>query len=323
MTSELDAGSLITPLVSVSITAYNSERWLARALDSVLKQQTTFPIEIVIGDDCSQDGTVDIAHSYQERYPTIIKVFDRPRNVGIQRNYYETLGRCRGKFIAWLDADDYWTDPDKLAIQVGVLESDASISVCCHYVRWVSVDGTIKRDRYPSLPSGRYGLEEILRHAFIPTASAVFRNGAQRNLPQWYFDIAPTTDWPVWVLSALSGDIVLVDREMADYWLTPDSACWSKGDLYWYGMDARFYEHVESVLPAQWHRLVRKEKGKRYEAIAYSTRKQGDYVASREAAFKAFRAPFLRDSLGSKTKALVAALVREMEWRLKGRRAAG
>jgi glycosyltransferase involved in cell wall biosynthesis len=322
MAQELDAASRSTPLVSVSITAYNSERWLARALDSVLNQRIAFPIEIVIGDDCSQDGTVDVARSYQEKYPDIVKVFGRSRNVGIQRNYYETLDRCRGKFTAWLDADDYWTDPDKLAIQVDVLESDPSISVCCHYVRWISVGGKVERERYPSLAPGRYGLEEILRHAFIPTASAVFRTGAHRNLPEWYFEIAPTTDWPVWILSALSGDIVVLDKVMADYWLTPNSACWSKGDLYWYGMDARLYEHVESVLPEKWHRLVRVEKGKRYEAIAFVTRKQGDYTGSRQAAIKAFRSPFLLDSLGSKSKSLVAAVAREMAWKFKGKKAA-
>src|SRR5580692_1551829 len=111
---ELDRDDLAVPLLSVSITAYNSAEWLARALDSVLMQRTTFPIEIVIGDDCSQDGTVAIAHAYRDRNPDMIRVFERSKNVGIQRNYYDTLANCRGKYIAWLDADDYWIDSDKL-----------------------------------------------------------------------------------------------------------------------------------------------------------------------------------------------------------------
>jgi glycosyltransferase involved in cell wall biosynthesis len=281
-------------------------------------QRVDFPIEIIIGDDCSHDDTVSIARSYQERHPDVVKVFERQKNVGIQRNYYETLSRCRGRHTAWLDADDYWTDPEKLSIQVGVLESDPHINVCCHYARWVSVGGEVKRARYPAISPGRYGLEEIVRHDFIPTASAVFRTGAHRNLPDWYFEIAPTTDWPVWVSSALTGDIVLLDRVMADYWLTPNSACWSKGDLYWYGMDVRFYERIESIIPARLHRSVRFEKGARYEAISYWVRKHGDFVASRKAAIQALRAPYFRDRIGSKTKNLLAALFREMEWRVKG-----
>jgi hypothetical protein len=84
-------------------------------------------------------------------------------------------------------------------------------------------------------------------------------------------------------------------------------------------MDAQFYEQIESILPSKWHRLARAEKGKRYESIAYLLRKQGDFAASRDAAFKSFLSPFLMDNVGSKTKALLASLVREAEWRLKGR----
>ncbi len=76
---------------------------------------------------------------------------------------------------------------------------------------------------------GRYGLEEILHHNFVPSPSVMFRSGLHRQLPPWYFDIAPTTDWPLWVLAALSGDIVLLDRVMADYMLTPKSNFMSKG----------------------------------------------------------------------------------------------
>jgi glycosyltransferase involved in cell wall biosynthesis len=307
----------LTPMVSVSITSYNSAMYLSRALESVLSQRAEFAIEVVVGDDCSQDDTVRIANAYKERHPRTIRVFERPKNAGIQRNYYETLARCRGKYIAWLDADDYWTDPEKLGLQVAALEADPTVSVCVHPVRWVTPSGEVKRV-YPEMRAGRYGIEEIVRHDFIPTASAVFRNGFLGGLPSWYFEIAPTTDWPVWVLSALRGDILLLDRVMADYWLTPTSACWSKGDLFWYQMDARFYERIESILPSKWHRLARAEKGRRYESMAYALRKQGDFTASREAAWKAFRSPFPLDNLGSKAKALLAATVREAEWRMKG-----
>jgi glycosyltransferase involved in cell wall biosynthesis len=307
-----------TPLVSVAITAFNSADWLARALDSVLEQRTSFPFEITIGDDCSEDATIRIAHSYRERHPDVIKVLERAKNVGIQRNYYETFEQCRGKFIAWLDADDYWTNPVKLAIQVETLEADPSISVCCHYVRWITSDGMVKREKFPYMSPGRFGLEEILRSCFVPTPSVMFRNGIQRQLPAWYFDLAPITDWPIWVLSAMSGDIVLLDRVMADYVHTPGSASTSKGTMFLYNIEVRFYDAIESILPAKWRRFVRAEKGKRYEMIAYWIRKQGDFTASRQAAIKAFRSPYLMDNVGSKTKSLLAAAVREAEWRLRG-----
>jgi glycosyltransferase involved in cell wall biosynthesis len=306
------------PLVSVSITAFNAETWLARALDSVLRQQLDFPIEIVIADDCSQDSTLRIAHCYRERHPELIRVLERSRNLGIQRNTYETLNECRGKYIAWLDSDDYWTDPEKLSNQVKVLEADPTISVCSHFVRWVTPQGEVKREKYPSLPAGRVGLEEVIRHNFLPTPSVVFRNGIQRGLPPWYFELESLSDWPIWVLAALQGDAVLLDRVMADYMLAPGSSMTSRGELFWCRMDAEFYEKIESILPGRWHRLVRAEKGRRYESMAYLLRKQGDFTASRVAALKAFRSPSLLDNVGSKTKALLASIARESEWRLRG-----
>jgi len=317
---ELNSAPPQTPVVSVAITAFNAENWLSRALDSVLEQQTSFPIEIVIGDDCSQDASVSIAHSYRERYPDMIRVLERTKNIGIQRNYYEIFEKCRGKFIAWLDADDYWTDPHKLAIQVEKLESDPSISACCHFVREVTSDGRLKRDKAPAMSAGRYGLEELLRYNFVPSASAMFRNGIQRKLPAWYFDIGPISDWPIWVLAALSGDVVLLDNVMAAYVLYPGSAFSGQGALFAYKMDAEFYERIESILPSKWHRLARTEKFKRYESLAYWLRKQGDFAGSRKAAVKAFCSPFPMDGWGSKTKALLGAVVREAEWRLRGGR---
>jgi glycosyltransferase involved in cell wall biosynthesis len=308
------------PLVSAAITAFNSAKWLPRAIDSVLSQRAKFPIEIVIGDDCSQDATLDVARSYQERYPGVIKILERPNNIGIQRNYYETFENCRGKYIAWLDADDYWTDPEKLAIQTDVFESDSSVNVCCHFVRRVTVTGEVKNERYPSIAPGRYGLEEIIRHCFMSSPSIMFRNGIHHDLPGWYFDFPNMTDWPVLVVAALTGDIVLLDRTMADYMFTPGSAFESKGPLKWNEMDARFYELIESVLPARWHRLVRAEKGKRYEYVAYLLRKQGNFTDSWLAAVKAFRSPAIMDNVASKTKSLLAATVREAQWRLGGSR---
>lgn len=315
---ELDSASSLTPVVSVAITAFNSANWLPRALDSVLAQRANFPIEIVIGDDFSQDETVQIARSYRERHPGVIKVLERTRNVGIQRNYYETFESCQGKYIAWLDADDYWTDPQKLTIQVETMESDPSINLCGHFIRVVATDGTVKQERSPSMSPGCYGLEKVLHSCFLPSLSAVFRNGIHRQLPAWYFDLAPVTEWPIWVLAAVSGNVVLIDRVMADYMHTPGSAAASKGSLFSNTMEAKFYEQIESVLPAKWHRLARAEKGRRYESMAYFLRKQGDFTGSREAALKAFRSPSLVDNCGSKTKALFAAMVRETQWRLRG-----
>jgi glycosyltransferase involved in cell wall biosynthesis len=307
-----------TPVVSVAITSYNSEVWIARAIESALAQRTDFAFEILVGDDSSEDGTVAVAESYRAQYPDKVQVFARETNVGTQRNYYELFERCRGKYVAWLDADDYWTDPEKLALQVKTLEDDASIMICGHFVRWVSNGGEVIRDRFPTIKAGRHGMADILGKNFLPSPSVVFRKGLHRNLPEWYFDVSPLTDWPLYVVAALSGDIYLLDRSMADYTLTQSGSFWGKGDLFWYEVNADFYERVESILPARLHQLVRRHKGKQYEEMAYLLRKDGRFSESRKAAVKAFCSPPLLDNLSSKTKALLASLIREAEWRVRG-----
>ena len=310
------------PVVSVAITCFNSEKWLGRALDSALVQETEFPVEIVIADDCSKDATIAVAKSYQDKYPHIVRVLERKENVGTQRNYYDAFEECRGKFVAWLDADDYWTDPEKLAIQVKALDGDPSLAICCHFVRWVIRDGggEIKRERFPDLAPGRHGMESILRSNFLPSPSVMFRNGLQRQLPQWYFDVPPLTDWPLYVVAARCGDILLLDRVMADYTLNATSAFWGEGDVFWQKMNVDFYSRVESIIPKKFHRRVRAEKGKRYEAIAFSLRQQGDFIGSRKAAVEAFRSPAAKDNLGSKVKTLLMSFMRETQWRLRGRK---
>ena len=300
-----------TPLVSVAITAYQSASTLPRALDSVLAQQTAFAVEIVVGDDCSPDNTIAVAREYEARFPGIVRVLARERNLGIMRNYRATFGDFRGKYIAWLEADDFWTDPEMLALQAGLLEADAGVALVGHTVRWVSPAGEVKRDRVPALAGGRYGLDQIVRSNFLPSPSVVFRNGIQDRLPDWYFDAAPMTDWPIYVLAAGMGDLVLLDRTMADYTLNTTSSLWGKGEAFWYELDAGFYDRMETILPAAFHRLARSEKGKRLERLAYKMRQDGDLTGSRKAALRAVRAPALTDNFVSKWKALAAALFHE------------
>ena len=243
---------------------------------------TEFPVEIVLGDDCSSDATLEIAHSYQQKYPGMITILARPQNVGIQKNYYDTFENCRGKYIAWLDADDCWTDRRKLAIQIQALESDPSLSVCCHFVRRVTDGGDVVQDRYPRIPAGRYGIPQIIDHNFVPSPSIMFRNGLHHNLPPWYFELHNMTDWPLLILGACSGDILLLDEVMADYTLSSGSSFEAKGELFREEIVAQFLERVDSILPAKWHRAIRANVGRHYETVAYPCGNKGGNIARRE-----------------------------------------
>ena len=294
------------PMVSVAVTAYRSAKTITATLESVLAQRVSFPVEIVVGDDCSPDDTADVVRGMMERYPGVIRLMARPQNLGIQRNYHQTFMDCRGHYIAWLDADDLWTHPEKLQQQVNALEADAGAVVCGHFVRWVTPKGETVRERFPDMGPGRYGLEDILTRNFLPSPSVVFRRELANLLPEWYFDAAPLTDWPLYALAARQGDILLLDGNYADSRLTPNSNFWGQGESFWYKLDARFYEFIHSSLPAPMQRFARRQQALRYGRLAYYLRRHGQYAKAVAAAWCAVkRAP----TVGHLWKGLLAALL--------------
>jgi len=123
------------PLVSVCMITYNHEAYIAQAIEGVLMQKTDFPIELVIGEDCSTDKTRQICLEYQEKYPDTVRLLPRQKNLGIVANYINTLEHCGCKYIASCEGDDYWTNPNKLQYQVEFLESHPSFSGICSNVK--------------------------------------------------------------------------------------------------------------------------------------------------------------------------------------------
>jgi len=111
------------PLVSVKMITYNHAPYIEQAIEGALMQKTNFPIELVIGEDCSTDGTREIVFEYQKKYPEIIRVITSDKNIGMKKNGYRSAKACRGKYIAFCDGDDYWHHPHKLQKQADYLEN--------------------------------------------------------------------------------------------------------------------------------------------------------------------------------------------------------
>jgi len=125
---------LAPPKVSVFMMAYNHAPYIAQALDSALAQQTTFTVEIVIGEDSSTDGTRNIVTDYVQRYPGRIRALLHETNLGASRNQVLVLEACTGEYIALLEGDDFWTDPYKLQKQVDFLDEHLDYAISAHNV---------------------------------------------------------------------------------------------------------------------------------------------------------------------------------------------
>lgn len=119
-------------LVSVVMVTYNHEKYIKKAINSVLCQKLDGKIEILIGDDGSSDSTVEILNSYAENNSNI-KLFVH-ENKGLSQNVYELFMNARGKYIAILEGDDYWIDENKLKKQIACLEEKKVLAVACNSI---------------------------------------------------------------------------------------------------------------------------------------------------------------------------------------------
>ena len=202
--------------LSVAMITYNQERFVAQSVESVLAQRVNFDYEIIIGDDCSTDGTRTLLTDFRRRNPERIVLILRQQNVGPMRNIESTLAACRGQYVAILEGDDYWTSADKIQKQVDFLDSHPECAVCCHRVKFMYETGSPEVDVHPLLAAGPYVIEDLLKWNFVMTCSAVMRRDLTDRPPSWLSEMK-VGDWARTVLAARHGTIELMDEIMAAY----------------------------------------------------------------------------------------------------------
>lgn len=203
-------------MLSVVMTTYNHERYIATAIESVLRQQTDFPIEIVIGEDCSTDRTLNIALDYQRQYPEAIHIVRSEHNVGWRENYRRTIAAARGRYIALLDGDDYFTHRKKLQMQVDLLEANPDVGMC--YGRSERVDESGNTTIYPEGECATT-FEAMLRRNPAENCTVVAR---KELVERYYAEIRPaehpewlTDDLPMWLWFAANSRYMAIDCPMS------------------------------------------------------------------------------------------------------------
>ena len=206
-----------TPLVSVCLITYNHEKYIRRALESVLAQETTFPIEIVIGEDHSTDTTREIVLEFKNKYPQVIRTILSSYNLGMNRNLIRTLQQCRGKYIALLEGDDLWTSPDKLQKQSKFLENHPECSICFHKVEVHIVEQDQIRGLWPDFdPPATTSLMDLLKSNYMHTCAVMYRNVNLGDIPEGFFQLG-IGDWPLHILYAQKGNIGFLNETLARY----------------------------------------------------------------------------------------------------------
>lgn len=130
-------------LISINIVAYNAEKTLLNTLKSILNQQEV-SYEIVFINDTSKDETLSIIQNFKEKNPTIsCTIISNPQNLGIARSRNIALNNSKGEFIAVLDSDDTWANPNKLKQQLSFLLNNKDYGVVGTQMRIVNSEGEV------------------------------------------------------------------------------------------------------------------------------------------------------------------------------------
>jgi len=183
------------PLASICILTYQHVNYIKQCLDGILMQQTTFPFEILLGEDASSDGTREICLEYAANHPDKIRLFlhHRENNIAINGtptgrfNFLYNLYNARGKYIAICEGDDYWTDPLKLQKQVDFLERNQEYVMCYHNAKIVDEnDQFVKESKLPLNCQSDFESIELKIGAFVLTLSVCFRNLIKDFPPEMY-----------------------------------------------------------------------------------------------------------------------------------------
>jgi glycosyltransferase involved in cell wall biosynthesis len=326
--------------LSVAMITYNHERFIGQAIESVLAQRVNFDYELVIGEDCSTDGTRAAILDFQRRYPDRIVVLLRERNIGAMRNFVGTLAACRGHYLAILEGDDYWSCTNKLQRQVDFLDAHPDWAICCSRAEvknesaihssklraqtgavfpvrpdrtrpdWQDVSGLL-----PVSPraAGTYTLEDLLRENFIPTCTVVYRWDSLPRFPSWFFR-SSLGDLPLHAMVAGERKIELLDDCMAVYRIH-EGGVWSSRDRASQVLEcARMLAALSRHLDAHYASILGPIVAGSYLDAALTARQRGKRIETGRHLISCIRYGGLRLGVSLRTFAGLAAYTLMGSW---------
>jgi len=238
------------PFISIWMVTYNHAKFIKKALDSILTQDTSHSFKLIIGDDCSTDETQTILKEYKSKYPSKIELILNNENIGPSDNAIKVYESCNGKYTAMCEGDDYWTDRKKLEKQIKYLEENPNAVGCFHNSICVDEHDHIVSERYFKLNHKKsYNQEAVIKelHSTYSTAALVFRTYALKR--EFDFFKQKPSDFMLDCVLTNHGSLSYLEETMSAYRIH-SSGIWqgstllsnSKISLERY---IRLYDHLE------------------------------------------------------------------------------
>jgi hypothetical protein len=219
------------PVVTVVVITFNHEQYVEDALRSILSQKTNFPVEVLISDDCSTDGTRRVIDAVVNAVASPHQVVRRYRDSNLGRrgmnNFVQTISEAKGRFVALLEGDDYWTSSDKLQSQVDLLNANPHVHLAGHRTDHVHAQESNRIEQRPMGFSGVrfYRADEVLRRGnIIHTSSFLFRRDLTGEMLRYLSPFA-CGDLPLLVYNAIRGPVAVDSTCMSHYRRTGAGLC--------------------------------------------------------------------------------------------------
>ncbi len=203
--------------VSVCMLTYNHGLFIEKAINGVLSQKGNFEIELVIANDCSSDNTDEVIRRCikDNKSKHKINYINNQTNIGVMPNFKKALLACNGHFLALCEGDDYWTDENKIEIQVQFLLNNPDFSLCFHEVS-IDNSGVIEKDSITIKSNEISTIFDLAIGNYIHTCSVLYNNKKRIILPK-NFSQAKIGDYFLHMLYAKNGNIGYLNKNMANY----------------------------------------------------------------------------------------------------------
>lgn len=200
--------------VSVCVVTYNQENYIAECLESLINQVTSFKFEVIVGEDCSTDGTRAIVQKYVEQYPDLIIPLFYEKNVGPVENLKQVYLKAKGRYIAHMDGDDL-AMPNKLQKQFDILEKNRDCVICAHHMTLIDEHSNKVGDDHVSHNEGKYSQYDLyLIHTLFRHSSKMFVN----NIGNYIHNIQENTlDIELHIAQSQYGQIYLLKENLGKY----------------------------------------------------------------------------------------------------------
>lgn len=219
--------------VSVIIPVFNGEETIIRAVDSVLQQETNWDFEIIIVNDCSNDGTLDLLSRYEKNEK--VSIINNSENIGVNKSRNKAIHLSKGEYIAFLDSDDIW-NLNKLDFQVSLLDKNHKTNlcfsnfsiydendgfICTGFSYWSDFRKMVKINSDSQVCKNIFSV--ILKENVICTSTVMVRRNALLSTDLFQSDFKYSQDWVLWLKLAKNNSFVFTNQILAGYYMIESS----------------------------------------------------------------------------------------------------